>query len=143
MSSFKFLEDIAWADLAFRAQGKTISDLFKNCAVAVTEAMVDPQTIDPKQEVEVKLESPNLDDLLYDFLSEIVAIKDADGLLFSQFDIKINKEKNVYELHAKLKGEEVNPDVQEVRDDVKAVTRHHFELKKVADGFEAQVILDV
>lgn len=143
MSSFKFLEDIAWADLAFRAQGKDIEDLFKNCAAAVTEAMVDPQTIDPKQEVEVKLEAKNLDDLLYDFLSEIVAIKDEDGILFSQFAVKIKKLKNGFGLQAKLKGEEINPESQKLRDDVKAVTLHHFELKKVADGFEAQVILDV
>jgi len=143
MPSYKFLEDITWADLAFRAQGQTIEELFKNCALAVTEAMVDPQTVAVKEEVEVKLEAGTLDDLLYDFLSEIVAIKDADGLLFSQFDVRVGRKNGKYELSAKLEGEEVDPDVQEVRDDVKAVTRHHFEVAKVHDGYEAQVILDV
>lgn len=143
MSTYKFLEDTSLADLAFQAQGKNIEDLFKNCAMAVTEAMVDPQTVDFKHEVEVKLEASDLGDLLYDFLSEIIAIKDTDGLLFSQFDIKINKSKSANKLEAKLRGDEVDPEIQEVRDDVKSITRQHFELKRVHDGFQAQVILDV
>jgi SHS2 domain-containing protein len=142
MKGFEFLENIAWADLAFRASGASLEELFLNSALALTSAMVDPQTVKAEKEVEIKLEGENPSELLYDFLSEIVLIKDADGILFSKFKVKVGKNKKYY-LSALAWGEEINPETQELRDDVKAITRHQFGLKKIDGGFEAQVILDV
>jgi len=142
MVKFEFLEDIAWADLAFRARGASLEKLFLNSALALTSAMVDPETVKTEKEVEIKLERENPAELLYDFLSEIVAIKDADGILFSKFKVKVVQNKK-YHLSASAWGEEINPETQELRDDVKAVTRHKFGIEKEKEEYSATVVLDI
>lgn len=139
---FKFLEGIATADLAFEAVGKSETEVFQEAALALSSAMVVPETLKTKRKMEINLTAVNLADLLYDFLSEIVAIKDSDGLLFSKYQIKLVKN-DKFKLQAVCFGEEINPETQELRDDVKAVTKHQFLLEKIGDKFRAQVILDV
>ncbi|MBI1969675.1 archease [Candidatus Woesearchaeota archaeon] len=142
MEKFKFLEDIATADIAFQAYGKTLEELFQNAALAVSESMVNTKQIKGKVKKELSFTADTLDNLLFDFLSEIIFLKDSDGLLFSQFDLTITENKTK-KLKAVLHGEPLNPQKQELRADVKAVTLHMFEIKKTAKGFEAMVILDI
>lgn len=139
---FKFLEKIATADLAFEAEAESEAKLFEEAALALSTAMVKPETVKTKRKMEINLHSKDLPSLLYDFLSEIVAIKDSDGLLFSKYEVKLTKNGG-YKLAAKCFGEEINPETQELRDDVKAVTKHKFFLEKQGSKFAARVILDV
>jgi len=139
---FEFLEDVAWADLAFKAYGASLDELFSNAALALTSAMVDPETVKSKRKVEIQLEAKDPSELLYDFLSEIVLVKDADGILFSKFNVKVGKNKK-YHLSALAWGEEINPETQDLRDDVKAVTRYKFDIEKIKEGYSATVILDI
>lgn len=90
---FGFLENIGFADLAFWAKGPSLEELFSNAAYALTSAMVDPKTVRKKKKMEIKLEADNPTELLYDFLSEIVLIKDVDGLLFAEFEVKLTGNK--------------------------------------------------
>ncbi len=139
---FKFLEDIATADLAFEARGNSETEVFAEAAMALTSAMVDPVTVKQVRKMEINLTAKTFQDLLYDFLSEIVAIKDTDGLLFSKYQVKLVKN-DKFKLQASCFGEEINPEIQDLRDDVKAVTKHQFLFEKIGDKFRAQVVLDV
>lgn len=139
---YKFLENIATADAAFEAYGKTLEDLFHNAALATLETMVDTKTVEAKVEKKISLQNEKLDNLLFDWLSEIIYYKDADALLFSKINVKIKKNK-LYKLHARISGEEINPNKHNLRSDVKAVTYHMFELSKKDDGWYCIVILDI
>ncbi len=149
--SYKFLPNIATADVAFDAIGKTIEELFISCALATEEVMVELRTVSQTEQRIIDLENNFLDKLLYDFLEELVYIKDAELLLFSAFDVKIEKKeiRNVndkqkkYAFHAICKGEKINPETQILRTDVKAVTLHLFKLEQTKAGFKARVILDI
>jgi SHS2 domain-containing protein len=46
-------------------------------------------------------------------------------------------------LHAKGRGEKLDPERHQTRVDVKAVTLHRFSLKKTDDVWEGFVILDI
>src|SRR3989338_7129900 len=92
-NKFKFLEDVAIADIAFEAYGKNYSGLFENAANAIFSLTADLKTLKPEIKKKVKLENSKIDLLLYDFLSEILYIKDADGLIFCRCKVGI-KEKN-------------------------------------------------
>lgn len=142
---FRFLEDIATADVAFEAYGKTINELFENCGLAVEETMVDTGTISKskKQKAKIQIKNQNLENLLYDFLSELVFLKDRDGLLFSKTKVKINLVSNIYHLSSNLSGEPIDPSRHHLRADVKAVTKHLFALEKEKEGYKATVILDI
>ncbi len=139
---YKFLEDISLADVAFEATGKTLEELFESAALATTNVMIkNLKTIRPKVKKKIKLRSKDIESLLYGFLQELVFLKDAKRLIFSRYKIKINQEK--IELTAEISGEKLDPQKQEHIVDVKAVTYHLFEVRKINKGWKARVILDI
>lgn len=139
---YKFFRDVAIADVAFEASGRTLKELFESAGLAVTNTMVkDLKKVKPKISKKIKLKADSLESLLFSFLQEIVFLKDAKQLLLSKFAVKID-EKNVT-LTAKCSGEKLDMEKHELLVDVKAVTMHRFELKKEKKGWKASVILDV
>ncbi|WP_143713864.1 archease [Candidatus Chrysopegis kryptomonas] len=139
MMPFKFNEDIAIADVAVEVWANTIEELFCDSALALSEVMVDTKTVEPRIEKEINLSSNSLDMLLYDFLSEIVYFKDAQSLLFSKFEVKIDN----LSLNAKLWGEEINREKHALRIDVKAVTLYRFDLRNENGIWRAEFVLDI
>lgn len=140
---YKFLEDIATADVAFEAEGKTLEELFSSAAVALEEVQVSTPGVGERLSETIKLENENRDHLLFDFLNELVFLKDAKQLVFSDFDIRIQQYKDTWRLEATAKGEKLDPQRHELRTDVKAVTKHKFGIKKTAGGYKATIVLDV
>ncbi|MBU0665743.1 MAG: archease [Nanoarchaeota archaeon] len=139
---YKLLEDIATADIAFETKGKTYEQLFENACFATADSIADTKTIKLVIKKNIVLESDDLEYLLYDLLSEIVFLKDVDGLVFFDFKIKIEKKKNKYFLKAKFLGQKIVDSIK-LRADIKAVTMHLFKIKKTKNGYKVTVILDV
>jgi len=137
---YKFLEDIATADIAFEARGRTLDELFENAFAAVEESMVETSGVKAVIKKTLKLKNATLDGLLFDFLSVLVYFKDAESLLFSKVKVKIT---DSYELEATLYGEKIDPSRHDLRSDVKAVTLHMFEVKQVGKEWYCRVILDI
>ena len=139
---YKFFEHTA--DIIFEAYGRTLERLFEHSALATEEIMVDLKTLDAKEHYEILLDSDNLEDLLYDFLSELIYLKDSDGLLFNKFAVIITHEKKKYKLFAQCYGEFIKRDKHELIQDAKAVTKHQFEIKQEKNKtWFAKVIVDV
>ena len=79
---YKFLDDIATADVAFEAWGATREELFAAGAAALLNTMVhDPEAVGRREEMVVTVEDAALDLLLFSFLQELVFLKDARQLL--------------------------------------------------------------
>src|SRR3989344_293970 len=129
MPKYKFLEDIAIADIAYEAYGKNLNVLFENAALAILEMSADIKTIESKQKIEFNLENKKLDNLLYDFLSEILFLKDSKYMIFKEVKVSI-KENKKYQLKAIIEGDTINPQKQQLENDIKAVTMHMFKIEK-------------
>ena len=142
MERFRFLEKIAIADIAFEAYGQTLEELFESSALALFEAMVKLETVEAKETVKIELESDKIEDLLFDWLSELVYLKDAKAMLFVNFKLKI-EDKRKYSLLGQVEGEKINPAKHHLKVDVKAVTYHMLEVKREEGRWTAQVILDI
>ena len=145
MPKYKFLEDVALADIAYVAYGEDLNELFENSALAIFELSAELKTIEPKKKLKIKLENKKLDNLLYDFLSEILFLKDSKYMVFRTVKVKIieNKEKNNFELKSTIEGDKINSKKQHLENDIKAVTMHMFELKKVRSGYQARIVVDI
>ncbi|MBP1946943.1 archease [Methanobacterium petrolearium] len=130
------------ADVGFRAYGGTLDEAFGNAALAMFEVMTDTSRVKPLIKRDIQLESEDEQALLYDWLSELLFIHDYEGLVFSQFSVKITpgNSGNIV-LHSKIWGEEFKQSNHEIRIEVKAVTFHQMEIKK-ENGYMLQVILD-
>ena len=142
MGEFNFLEGIVTADVAVEVRGKTIEDLFATAALALFEVMVSTETVQPKREKKIHLEGQAVDRLLYDWLSELVCLKDTDSMLFCRFDLVI-KQENGYQLDATIAGEEIDPKRHELRADVKAVTFHRFRVEESQGTWSAEIVFDI
>jgi SHS2 domain-containing protein len=141
MPKFRFLEDVAIADAAFEAYGDTLEELFESCALATFEVMVETKGVEQKRKEVIEIKDLDLENLLFDFLSELIYLKDTQKIFFSKFDLNITKNKG-YLLAGTLWGDNIDYSKQEIRQDVKAVTYHLLEVKKVEDEWKALVILD-
>jgi SHS2 domain-containing protein len=144
MKKYKFLPNIATADIAFEAYGENHNELFENAALALQETMVDVATLSGEKEKSLELESKSLEDLLYLFLDELVFLKDAEQLVFNKINCSINKVGGKFRLKADLFGNKLDFKKHEPRDDVKAVTKHLFKINKLSDkSYKCLVVLDV
>ncbi len=142
--SYRFLEDVSIADVAFEARGKTLAELFSNAARAVTNTMVkDVETVEPRVAKNFVLEADDPEMLLYHFLQELVFYKDAELLLFGGYELDIRQENGKWRLNATVRGEEISREKHELAADVKAVSLHNFKVRKIPQGWQADVILDV
>ena len=145
MPKYKFLEDVAIADIAYEAYGKNLNELFENAALAIFELSANLKTVEAKKKLEIKLENEKIENLLYDFLSEILFLKDSKYMVFRNVKVKINedKKKNDFKLISALEGDKINSKKQKLENDIKAITMHMFELNKVKNGYQARIVVDI
>lgn len=145
---FRFLPDIATADLAFEAFGRDYNELFENAGYALESAMVDLATVNSKEIRKVRLENENIENLLTSFLEELIFIKDAEELLINSIVCKIKSngesERKTYKMECRLAGERIDRDRHKLGVDIKAVTKHLFRIEKLKNKtFCCRVVLDI
>ena len=138
---YRFLPDVALADIAFEAESDSVDGLFETCALAITDIMVDPKTLRVTTERKLSLQSENLDRLLYDFMTELIILKDVDSLLFGDIRVKVSPAGT--SLTAVAKGEQIDRERHRLRNDVKAVTMHLFGVKHESKAWRTNVVLDI
>ena len=138
---YKFFDHTA--DVMFEAYGSDLNELFENAALATEEIMVDMKSIDSKIVHIISISSDSVEDLLYDFLSELIFVKDTESFLFNKFKISIFNKNKKYELKAECHGEIINRIKHRLNADAKAITKHKFEIKKIKDRYTAHVIVDI
>src|SRR5262245_4034303 len=128
---YKFLEDIATADIAFEATGRDLAELFTAAADATMNVMIDNlDAIKARETRQIELTNDNVEMLLFDFLQELIYFKDAGRLLLRVSEARIDQKGDTYVLKAKAAGEQLDASRHHQRADVKAVTLHGFSVRK-------------
>lgn len=141
---YEYLEDIATADAAFRAWGKSLEEMFVAAAEATMNVMVaDLNTIASSRELKLHLEEEAVEMLLFELLQELIFYKDAQQLLLRVSGINIEQAEQNFTLDCRVHGERLNPQKHELTVDVKAVTLHRYQVQRTALGWEATVVLDI
>ena len=141
MRSHRFLEDIAIADIAFEARGETPEDLLLAAADALIATIADPATIQPRRECAIQLTGLDLSELLFAWLSELVFLKDAETMVFCDTDVTV-LEGTPWELSGHVRGDSVQ-DNHLLGSDVKAVTKHMYDVSHNGNEWVARVVLDI
>ncbi|MBU1245666.1 MAG: archease [Nanoarchaeota archaeon] len=134
---FKFIENLT-SDVMFEAYGKDLKELFENSAIALFNVICKISKVKTIKFVEVEIEGENIEDLLINWLQELIALVDIKEMFFSKFEILEISEKK---LKAKVYGEKISPEKGETV--VKAVTYHNFKLEKNKKGYTTRVVFDI
>ncbi|MFP4654079.1 MAG: archease [Methanohalobium sp.] len=139
---YEFLEHTA--DAQFRAYGNTLEEAFENAALAMFNVMVNTGNVSDIISESIDIESPDLDTLLVDWLSELLYLFDVNQVVYSKFDVdSIKKQGNKYLLSARIFGEILDLEKHEVDTEVKAVTYNQLEVKEGPNGWTLQVLVDI
>ena len=132
---------MAIADCALEICGDDLDDLFATAARALAEVMVDPATVSRDAERRLQLEAGALDLLFYEWLSELIFLKDRDQLIFPEADVSVRTVPPALTAHAR--GGRIEPVTTERRADPKAVTFHRFTFEPHGTGWYARVVIDI
>jgi len=128
------------ADLGIVVWGLSKKELFTEAARALfTEIAGSLDGIEEKEKREIKVEGETDEELLVNWLSELLFLHDAHDLLFARFEIKIDENR----LSGVAYGEKFSPERHKMQIEIKAVTYHNLEIKRTEKGWEAQIIFDI
>ena len=135
--SHKFLEDLT-SDVMFEVKSKDLKELFEECALTMFEVLCKVDEVFPEKKIKVEVEANSIDDLLFNWLQELVALVDIEEMFFSKFKV-ISIEGN--KLIGFVYGEEISP--AKGNTVVKSVTNYGFSLKKIKGKYVAVISLDI
>lgn len=128
------------ADLGLRVCSLNLETLFVEAAQALFSAIVeDLATVQPRREVTVTLPPDEPAFLLFDWLRELLFHFDTEHLLFGRFEVKIDEQG----LKGTAWGEPLDTNRHALEHEVKAITYHGLKVEQTADGWLAEVIVDI
>ena len=137
MEKYKFIDDLT-SDVMFEAYGKDLKELFENSAIALSSVICDVEKVGEEKSFSVELKGDSTEELMVNWLQEIIALVDTEEMFFSRFDIIEISENN---LKANIYGEPISPEKAGVV--VKGVTYYKLKLEKIKDIYKATVSLDI
>jgi len=138
MKKYEFINHTA--DLGIRVWGESIQELFKNAAYSMFDIMADLNRVELKKTMKVHIEKEELDELLADWLRNLLYKFNGDRYLLKEFKVETIDTQG---LKAKVKGEKMDLSRHHLKREIKAVTYHGLEVKKIDRGWEARIIFDV
>jgi SHS2 domain-containing protein len=128
------------ADLGLRIRAADLGTLFNEAAQALFAVLVEePSTVVARQRLEITLPADDREYLLFDWLRKLLYLFDSEHLLFSRFEVKVSDAG----LKGTAWGEPYDPARHALAHEVKAITYHGLRVERTADGWLAEIIVDI
>lgn len=128
------------ADIGVRGVGASKEESFEQAAVGLTAVITDPQTVAPKEMIEVSCEASGDELLLVDWLNALIYEIATRKMLFSRFEVHITGNR----LRGKAWGEKINVERHQPAVEIKGATCTSLLVRRNQDGaWLAQCVVDV
>ena len=131
------------AEIGIRASGSSYEEAFAVAAKALFALMVDISKIRISESRDISVRTDSLEVLLADWLNQLIIERDRSGLVFSEFEIKILRPADGWEIKARAYGERLNRALHDPRMDVKAITYHGLRCVQHEEVYMVQCVLDI
>jgi len=138
MKTYELIEHTA--DVGIKAYGKNISESFENAAKGMFDIITDKSEIETVGEYKIHLEAQDLEQLLVDWLSELLFLNSAKNLVFSFFKVELDEKNN--SLSAHVFGEKYDISKHKIGTEIKAVTYHILEVRNKRP-YHVQILFDI
>ena len=136
---YRLVEHTADVGLLVRAPDQP--RLFEASAAALFDVMVDISRVEPEPEaLEVSVNAPDRETLLVAWLSELLSAAMARGCVLGAFEIQHLEAGRAL---GRAWGESLDPDRHGFKTEIKAVTYHGLDVRRVGKLWQARLILDL
>jgi SHS2 domain-containing protein len=128
------------ADLGLRVVAPDLDTLFAEAGQALFAAIVeDLGAVRPRQRFDFQIAGDEREYLLFDWLRELLFRWDTEHLLLARFECQVTEAG----LTATAWGEPLDRTRHALSHEVKAITYHGLKVEPAADGWLAEVIVDI
>lgn len=128
------------SELAVKVLGNSQVNLFANSAFALFDVMTEVEKIDIKERMPLEVEGTDRDDLLVNWMRELLYLYQGSGYLLREFHIREAKDTIV---KAEVCGEKIDPDRHEIKREIVGVAYHQSRMQKTGDQWTAQLIFEI
>ena len=128
------------ADIGIDVFGDSLQELFSHAAFALFDIITDLSRVEGKYEYKISVSGIDKEQLLVNWLSELLYLHDVKNLLFNNFyvaDITVNQ------LNAVVRGEAFIENKHVIKTEMKAVTYHNLSIIQEDHRWKARVIFDL
>jgi SHS2 domain-containing protein len=137
-TSFREIEHTA--DLGIEVKATDLPGLFASAGEALYALIADTSTVATKETIAVSATGNGWEELLHDWLSELLAQFNLRNFLGKKCEIK---ELDANHVESQVKGEILDLKRHRFNTEIKGVTYHHLKVWQDDGSWHAQVIFDV
>ncbi|MHC4958909.1 MAG: archease [Planctomycetota bacterium] len=128
------------ADLGLRIRAGDVAELLAEAGCALMEVLVlDPDARGADTAERIAVEADGAPDLLFDWLSELLYLFCTKRFVAREYELSATETS----VTATVRGWRFDPDRDRGGNEVKAITYHRLRAEETADGWLAEVILDI
>jgi SHS2 domain-containing protein len=131
------------ADVAADLTGTSAAELFCWAAQALTDTITDLSRVAPAITQSVTLESGGLEDLLVDWLNELLYRFEVQNMLVSDAAVTLRESEGRWHLAATIAGERFDPARHPSRVLVKSATYHGLHVTHESGTWRARIVFDI
>ena len=138
---FRFFDHTA--DVGLELSAPTLSALFEEAALGLSAVLSRAGRVEPRRRMSVSLTAPSIEQLLVDWLAELVGRFDVELWLTGVVEVTVDRGDGRCRLRALVAGEPLDTRRHPAALPVKGITYHRLSVRQTAEGWCATVVLDV
>jgi SHS2 domain-containing protein len=131
------------ADIGVKAYGETLPRMFENAArgmVGIIYEILEEGGEKVSRNVELTLTEDNREQLLIDWLNEVLFILETEGFIPTKFDVTQLTDRS---LKALIHGSPLDPRIHRYKTEVKSTTYHMLEIGRENDIYSGTILFDI
>ena len=137
---YHYAEGGPTADLTVDTWGETLEEVFAQAGLALFNAITPIEGVEKAETREFEVDGDDMGALLFNFLDELLYIHEIELIVFSAFDLEIDRER--FRLKAVCHGEFFDLARHPQGIAIKAVTFHQMNIQESEEGWNLRVVLD-
>ncbi|RLI61073.1 MAG: archease, partial [Candidatus Thorarchaeota archaeon] len=131
------------ADITIECWAATLEEAFEEAALAAFEVIVDTTTVEPRDRMTVAVEGIDLEELLVEWIGQLIAMIDLNNQFYSKFKVRSIVEGEPWRLEAEVWGETIDYQKHDIHTEVKAMTYADLKIERSPERTTLWFTLDL
>ena len=143
MRTFRIDDKDTMADVGAEITADSLEELLIAGAESLYAIMLEDVAFFDESDLEISLESPDREQLLVDWLSELLYLFDTEGIIVNTYSLNLRRGSFGYRLKAALTGRKYKPGIDISAHEIKAVTYYKLRVTETRGQFSCHVVFDL